>query len=102
MTIRLTSRRLELLRAVADGRVAEHYPPPPKSIYTLMDRGEGASWPPNRYVKVTAEIARLCRAGLVALDLDQPRDHYRTPRQWRLTNLGEQTLRSNRREPVHD
>lgn len=98
----LTAKRLALLDAVADGRVKEHYPIGPDPIYSMMDRGEGASWPPSRWARVTAEIVKLNRAGLVALDLDRPRRFYKESRVWLITELGERKrheARGEGREP---
>lgn len=93
MSLYPTKTRLALLQDVADGVVSEHYPfhrhSPP---YTDVDRGLGAS---PRWVKVTARIEEMRRAGWVETPASNGFS-MRLSSRWQLTDAGRAVLEANR------
>lgn len=104
--LRMTPARLALLRAVADGKVAEHYPifDEPGKPYSIWEEREmrvealtppTVSWPSYT---VTSRIAELDRAGLVRIDVDEPpwSPWGRGSRRWHLADAGRAVLEASR------
>lgn len=93
----LTAHRLEVMRAVAEGRVRQfgrNAVPPvdapkvadPHLSYFLLDRGADAPWPPSRWITVTAAMNFLYKNDAVQSVGDL---HIRP---WELTEAGKQIL----------
>lgn len=88
--IRLSPRQWEVLQAVQDGRVWEHYPLGVKEpVYSDMDMGTQRHSGP-RYKQVTAAVRILDKNGLVTLSKEEAR--FRAARKWIMTPDGEALL----------
>lgn len=83
-----TPSRVALLQSIDDGAVSEKYPMGPKPAWSELDNGPGGS---PRYVKVTAKVAEMKRAGWVELGSRSHPSMY-APRPWLLTDLGRSIL----------
>lgn len=90
--LRPTKTRLELLRAVADGRVWQHYPLLPEPVFSDVDCGLGVS---PRWVKVTRAVHHLKTAGWIALGAGEGSWSHE-PRRWHLTDAGRAVLDGDR------
>jgi hypothetical protein len=89
VSLKLTQTRLELLAAIDDGYVTQHYPLLPEPTYDQWDRGPGAKG--RRRCVVTANVAQLAAEGYVRLG--ERRDSwYKSPRYWELTDAGRAVL----------
>lgn len=87
-----TGARIEMLQAVADGAVTEHFPILPEPNWSQWDRGPG--WGP-RYRKVSARVEELRREGFVKLLPRADGSHYKSPRQWDITPAGRRWLEAH-------
>lgn len=87
-----TKARLDLLQAIADGAVEQHYPILPAPHYDAWDHGPGQR---PRYRKVTSRVGELCDAGYIKLLARVEGEHYKTPRRWDVTPAGRMFLDAN-------
>lgn len=88
--IQLSPRQWEVLQAVQEGRVWEHYPLGVKeAIYSDMDMGSQRQSGP-RYKQVTAAVRVLDKNGLVEISKEEAR--FRAARKWIITSDGEALL----------
>lgn len=87
-----TKARLDLLQAIADGAVEQHYPLLPDPHYDTWDQGPGQR---PRWRKVTGRVAELHNGGYIKLLARVEGEHYKAPRGWDLTPAGRMYLEAN-------
>lgn len=83
---RLTSARVDLMRAIKAGDVATHFPIPPDPVH--VERSY-TSKPPR---VVTAQAAALHKAGVARVVKRQAGQPWHCPLTWELTEEGERLL----------